>query len=480
MAELEERPTKLRKLDSGDGEAISLLERQVSETQPEKMSETYGEKTISENSPDQGKNGMDQTDFIDGNAQTMSKSQLKRIRRKAEWEAGREDRKARKKEKVKEKKARQAAEKAEQIAAGETDEKPAEEVVEKKRYQHPILQPLTLILDCDFDSYMTEKEMISLGSQLTRCYSDNKSALYQSHLVVSSWGGDLKERFETVLANTHLSWKGVHFTADDFVAAAKEADEFMKTEKGIKLAGALAGPVQDSGVEPISHDTPTVKDESLETTETQSAEPASKQNQAMKPELPSAEIAPEDEEPMETTTYASEPSIVYLSSDSEHTLERLSPNTSYIIGGIVDKNRHKGICHKRAVERGIPTARLPIGEYMEMQSRTVLTTNHVVEIMLKWMEEGDWGKAFLRVIPKRKEAKLRGKRKVEDMGDDGVKVEDGEDVEDLKKDEPSEEVKEEVIEEVKEEVVDEVKEEMGEEVKEEVMEEEEKKVAAEP
>ncbi|EHL02771.1 putative tRNA (guanine-N(1)-)-methyltransferase [Glarea lozoyensis 74030] len=112
------------------------------------------------------------------------------------------------------------------------------------------------------------------------------------------------------------------------------------------------------------------------------------------------------------------PKLVYLSSDSPNTLERLSPNTSYIIGGIVDKNRHKGLCYKKACERGIPTAKLPIGEFLTMQSRTVLTVNHVVEIMLKWLETGDWGEAFLKVIPKRKEAKLKTTRSESENKDD--------------------------------------------------------------
>jgi tRNA (guanine9-N1)-methyltransferase len=120
------------------------------------------------------------------------------------------------------------------------------------------------------------------------------------------------------------------------------------------------------------------------------------------------------------------PSIVYLTSDSPHTLERLSPNTSYIIGGIVDKNRHKGLCYKRACERGIPTAKLPIGEYMTMQSRTVLAVNHVVEIMLKWLVTGDWGEAFLSVIPKRKEAKLKVKKGEGNQGEEEESDEEGE------------------------------------------------------
>ena len=60
------------------------------------------------------------------------------------------------------------------------------------------------------------------------------------------------------------------------------------------------------------------------------------------------------------------------------------------------------------------TAKLPIGDYMKMTSRFVLATNHVAEIMLRWLEVGEWGKAFLEVIPKRKGGILKGKAEEED------------------------------------------------------------------
>ena len=77
------------------------------------------------------------------------------------------------------------------------------------------------------------------------------------------------------------------------------------------------------------------------------------------------------------------------------------------MGGIVDRNRYKGICYKRAAENGIKTAKLPIGDYMQMNSRFVLTTNQVCEIMLRWLELRDWSEAFMQVMPKRKGGMLK-------------------------------------------------------------------------
>jgi tRNA (guanine9-N1)-methyltransferase len=121
----------------------------------------------------------------------------------------------------------------------------------------------------------------------------------------------------------------------------------------------------------------------------------------------SSDLVTRDEaEPLPLSSKA-RASVVYLSADSPHTLERLEPHTCYVIGGIVDKNREKGLCERLAVERGVRTAKLPIGEYMVMQSRQVLATNHVVEILSNWLECGDWASSFFKVIPKRKGGVLR-------------------------------------------------------------------------
>lgn len=419
MSDLEERPSKIRKLEPEDPKA-SL------QNAPELISLNEKEAAESTGGVQDEANGLPQDsaqDVAEGNP-PLSKNQLKKLRRQQQWEAGKEWRKAKKREKHKEKQARKATATQEAPNSGaEASEIPPAK--DKRPLRRPIQVPIALILDCDFTDLMTEKELISLGAQLTRCYSDNRNNPYRTHMVVSSWGGKLKTRFETVLANHHRNWKGVTFLEPDFQGAAQELDAVMRGPMGGKLAGALSGE-QSKSQEDKSDETSTEK---AVPSESPLIAPSPPKPASQSPESALIENEAESTAPEAATEAAQEkhePSIVYLTSDSPHTLDVLSPNTSYIIGGIVDKNRHKGLCYKRACERGIPTAKLPIGEYMTMQSRTVLAVNHVMEIMLKWLETGDWGEAFLRVIPKRKEAKL----KVNKNGDvEGGNNADGEDAE---------------------------------------------------
>lgn len=292
----------------------------------------------------------------DGDATPMSKNQLKKLRRQQDWEAKRDDRKIKRKEKVVNKRERKRAER--EAAKEQDDYDPEAWRAKQKAYVKPSQLPITFVMDCDFDEYMRDNERISLAGQITRSYSDNKNAKFRAHLAISSFGGRLRERFDGILAKNYLQWKGTHFLDEDFVEAAEQAKSWMSAEnKGGRLKSVFA-----------KHDE---SDESR------------------------AKAVEEAE-------------IIYLSSDSDYTLTELKPYSTYIIGGLVDKNREKGICHKRAVARNIKTARLPIGDYLDMASRKVLATNHVNEIMLKWLECGDWGEAFMQVIPKRKGGHLKG------------------------------------------------------------------------
>ncbi|KAF4337537.1 tRNA (guanine-N(1)-)-methyltransferase [Fusarium beomiforme] len=358
---------------------------QFPQQQPENSIDTgHNDQTVTNDShtkptetvrPSPGSN-VPQKRYAEGeSAEPMSKNALKRLRKQQQREAGKEERKQKRKDSRIARKVRKREERAALIAQG------IDPNANKQQRPPSTNVPITLIFDCNFEQYMREKELISLGSQITRSYSENKNARYRTHIFVSGWNGKLAERFHQVLDDKHKNWKGIDFVDGDFIECAKLAREKMKDP-----SDHMVEQLQRS----LNNKTPWVRDE--------------------KDPLPLPEPEPEPRPEYQD--------IVYLSSDSPYTLDRLEPNTSYVIGGLVDKNREKGLCYKRARESGIRTARLPIGQYMIMQSRTVLATNHVVEIMLKWLEYENWGDAFLSVIPKRKGGHLR-----EQKGGSGEAVE---------------------------------------------------------
>ena len=52
--------------------------------------------------------------------------------------------------------------------------------------------------------------------------------------------------------------------------------------------------------------------------------------------------------------------IVYLTADSPNVIEELDQSKAYIIGGIVDRNRHINLTFNKAKEQGIQHGKLPI------------------------------------------------------------------------------------------------------------------------
>ncbi|XP_064457285.1 tRNA methyltransferase 10 homolog A-like [Ornithodoros turicata] len=96
--------------------------------------------------------------------------------------------------------------------------------------------------------------------------------------------------------------------------------------------------------------------------------------------------------------------VVYLSSESPNELSDLEEGKAYVIGGLVDHNRCRGLCHKLAEEQGIQHARLPIDSNLVLKTRKVLTIDQVFLILLKVTQGLDWKDAFLETIPQRKGA----------------------------------------------------------------------------
>lgn len=96
--------------------------------------------------------------------------------------------------------------------------------------------------------------------------------------------------------------------------------------------------------------------------------------------------------------------LVYLTSDSDNVIDDFNDNNIYIIGGLVDHNHHKSLCYNLALNNKIKHAQLPIGQYMHMKTRQVLTVNQVFDIIAKYTQNKNWKEAFLSVLPKRKGA----------------------------------------------------------------------------
>ncbi|KAK8020158.1 hypothetical protein PG990_005296 [Apiospora arundinis] len=366
-----------------------------------------GVKRPAEGDPDEDNSGddaeaADQGDDVQITTESApkptSKNQMKKLKRLQKWEDGRLDRAEKRRDKRRNRQERKKLEREAEIELAKKEGRDPKEI-RRERDRNPQMQtkvPVSIILDCQYESYMEKNEMVSLANQVTRCYSDNRTAEYPVHLAVSSYGGALKERHETVLHNQQLKWRDIQFVEDDFMAAAHRAKETMAGPEGGKLVDVLKG---GEGKDFISWEEPT---------------------------QPRKKGAPEPEPEADDV----DKSIVRL----PYTLDRIEPNTTYVVGGIIDRNRHKGLCYKVARDHKVRTAKLPIGEFMVLLDRHVLATNHVVEIMVRWLETGDWGEAFTKVIPTRKGAYLKNAEDGATPSEDGTR--DGEaDQEDSKAEE---------------------------------------------
>jgi tRNA (guanine9-N1)-methyltransferase len=223
-------------------------------------------------------------DYNDPKYAGMSRRAIKRHFKQERWDATRDER--RDAAKAKKKKKKEERKRMYEEGLLEPSQTP-----KRIRLEDQVWSKLNVVIDCDFNSFMAEKEINSMQTQICRCYSSNRSAKYPCPITITSFGGDLEKVFD-VKTPSRTNWKGVEFTSESYL------DKFDKEK------------------------------------------------------------------------------LVYLSADSDYVATELDENKIYIIGGIVDKNRYKGLCQEKATKEGIPTAQLPIGEYLQLATRKVLTVNH--------------------------------------------------------------------------------------------------------
>ena len=74
---------------------------------------------------------------------------------------------------------------------------------------------LKIVLDSNFDQHQTDKEIISLGNQITTCYSLNRQSTTPTHLQVTSYRDKLKSRLDSL---SRENWNGnyIEFRNEDF------------------------------------------------------------------------------------------------------------------------------------------------------------------------------------------------------------------------------------------------------------------------
>lgn len=255
--------------------------------------------------------------------QGMSRNQYKKILKQKKWDEEKDEYRQKRRDKKKLAKAR----KSERKAQGVEIEDNYHQQTKRAIVDEQIPTSVSVVMDCDFDDLMNDKEIVSMSNQITRCYSAKRHSLYDIDLIISNFNNRLRNRFDTSLSD-YTKWQNMTF----------------------------------------------------------------KENKSLE------ELLPEDEEERKKW--------VYLTADTEEELGELKHGETYIIGGIVDKNRHKRLCLEKAQRLNLRVAKLPIGKFIQMNSRHVLATSHVYEIMCLFFENGhNWEKAFNQVLPPRK---LRG------------------------------------------------------------------------
>ncbi|KAG5518652.1 hypothetical protein PMAC_002621 [Pneumocystis sp. 'macacae'] len=147
----------------------------------------------------------------------LSKKMIKKKLKQKKWEETKAEWRKRKKEKARIKK----AEKRKRLEKTEVSS------TKLKKNQTP--SNIKVIIDCEFDDKMIDKEIVSLSSQLTRCYSDNKKTPFPVQLYVTSFGGRLAERMKTILKSQYMAWKGIEFLDEDYTVLY-EKKGFKKEE----------------------------------------------------------------------------------------------------------------------------------------------------------------------------------------------------------------------------------------------------------
>ena len=382
----------------------------------------------------------------------MSKNAAKKLARKQKFEATKHERRLAERLKKKENKRMRSLAAQNQLQQGvqttgdkrrastSSDEAEAQQHAkrtkpsrESRESGRKVYFDARLVIDCGFDQLMTDKEASSMTQQLMYLYSANRNANVPFAEVILTGQEDLDECLQDVdPAQLSLVPKG----AMPVVEAPRAADS--SNARGIennRIGQAMDGKLR--GVWRRWKRVTIYKAGGIESLLSRDSAP----DPASPPAGPAAASNSAGACPHHFASEQSRQAVhripirdaIYLTADTDDTLTALEPGKTYIIGGIVDKNRYKGLCRAKADRLGIRAAKLPLSQEMlqavernvrlqgesiqdedgrqegnkAFVGRKVLTVNQVVEILTAWTETRDWVTALEKALPRRK-LKQRG------------------------------------------------------------------------
>ncbi|KAG8700336.1 tRNA (guanine(9)-N(1))-methyltransferase [Ceratobasidium sp. 394] len=243
----------------------------------------------------------------------------------------------------KEEKALKRKEREEQAAAGE-DVGPSDS--KKRRVtregEGPVLPfNARIVVDLGFDEKMTEKEVGSLCSQLAYTYASHRRTRTPfTGLLFTSLNGRALKHLDGINDGSYRRWKGVEWWTEDIdglwnpPAGAEQQAEEAATDEPAPTNGNIDAISEQAATEATSppaavHVEPTGDAELVLDT------PAPVPSVRGKPRRPRNQPA------AQPRSSCSRESVVYLTADAEDELLELQEGETYIIGGIVDRNRYK-------------------------------------------------------------------------------------------------------------------------------------------
>lgn len=342
-----------------------------------------------------------------GQPEGTGRNALRRERRRRRLEIAKEVRKSTRKARKAEKKARRRAAFADSSCPRAVENDKGFFLVDSA-FASLRPSPIRICIDCDFEHLQDDRDLHSLCQQLMYAYGEANKA--------------------------NVAKRGKRKTHDRLERPnAGNEEEATKFEAPVEIAIAGVGPRLRPMIERLQCGG---KWKCLVTEADFNSLDFSSATAALKPEnsQPPEEETSGDSQPQRAAGSAPA-KCIYLTADAEEEMQSFEGGVVYVIGGLVDRNKHKGVCLAKAKERNIKVLKLPLREGGLLRGSKVLTVNQVspafagpgggtasagnfhshsasvfalrsqvVSILIGFASTGKWEAAFTKGLPQRKAA----------------------------------------------------------------------------